>query len=121
MCRGVVVKHADSQRWGCQFESSMYDTKNAIGEEGNGKPPHDFHFPRKKLRALSLVSATLEIEYAMQCMIRITCYAGIQLGAGQTEIASVVCCDCPYVPLRWHLDDFLQSEVFSSHKTTHFL
>ena len=38
---------------------------NAIGEEGNGKPPHEFHHPRK-LRALYLLSATLEIEYATQ-------------------------------------------------------
>ena len=36
--------------------------KNTIGEEHNEKPPHIIHFPRKKLRALSLVSATLEIE-----------------------------------------------------------
>ena len=39
---------------------------NTIGKEGNGKPSHEFHFPRKKLRVLSLVSATLEIEYATQ-------------------------------------------------------
>ena len=34
--------------------------------EGNGKPHREtkVHFPRRKLRALSLVSATLEIEYA---------------------------------------------------------
>ena len=40
--------------------------KKAIGEEGNGKPPHKIPSPRKKLRALSLVSATLEIDYAME-------------------------------------------------------
>ena len=53
---------------GCQFDSSMRHKKDAICEEGNGKPPHSFithHFPAwKKLRALSLVSAALEIECA---------------------------------------------------------
>ena len=39
---------------------------NAIGEEGNGKPPQKIHFPRQELRALSLASAKLEIEYATQ-------------------------------------------------------
>ena len=34
--------------------------KPPFGEEGNGKPPHKIHFPWKKLRALSLVSATLK-------------------------------------------------------------
>ena len=43
---------------------------NAIGEEGNEKPPHEFHLPRKQLRDLSLVSATLEIEYTTQNIIR---------------------------------------------------
>ena len=38
---------------------------NTIDEEGNGKPPYDLHFP-KKLKALSLLSDRLEIEYAMQ-------------------------------------------------------
>ena len=65
-CRGVVVKHADSQHRGCQFDSSMCHFKNAIGEEGNGKPPQKNPLPKKKLRALSLVSAKLEIEYATQ-------------------------------------------------------
>ena len=58
---GVVVKHR-----GCKFESCTCHNKSAIGEEGSGKPPHHTHFPRRKFRALSLVSATLEIEYAMQ-------------------------------------------------------
>ena len=40
--------------------------KHVIGEEGNGKPPHKTHYHRKQLRTLSLVSATLEIEYAKQ-------------------------------------------------------
>ena len=64
-----VVKHADSHHRGFQFNSSMYHFQNGIGEEGNGKPSHEFHFPRNKLRALSLVSATLEIEYATQVSV----------------------------------------------------
>ena len=36
-----------------------------MGEEGNGKPHYKIHFPRNKLRTLSLVSAKLEIKYAM--------------------------------------------------------
>ena len=46
-CRGVVVKHADSQRRGFQSDSSMCHNKEAIGAEGNGNPPHKIHFPRK--------------------------------------------------------------------------
>ena len=65
-CHGVLVKHAVSQHRGNQFDSSMCHFKNSIGEEGNGKPTHKTHFPRKKLRALSLVSAMLKIEYATQ-------------------------------------------------------
>ena len=42
---GVVVKHVDSQHRGCQFDSSICYFLNAIGEEGNGKPPHKIHFP----------------------------------------------------------------------------
>ena len=53
-CCGVVVKHADSQHKGSQFDSSTCPSKNAIGEEGNGKPPHKFHFPRKKTQSLCL-------------------------------------------------------------------
>ena len=64
----VAVQRADSKHRSCQSDSSMCCHNNSIiGEEGNGKPPHKLHFPRKKkkkLRALSLVSATLEIEYA---------------------------------------------------------
>ena len=44
---GVVVKHADSQHRDCQLDSSICHSKNTIGEEGNRKPPHEFHFPRK--------------------------------------------------------------------------
>ena len=47
LCRGVMVKHADSQHKGCQLDSYMCYSKNSIGEEGNGKPPHTFHVPRK--------------------------------------------------------------------------
>ena len=46
-CRDVVIKHADSHHKGCQFDSSMCHNKIAIGEEGNGKPPHEIHFPRE--------------------------------------------------------------------------
>ena len=45
--------------------------ENITGEEGNGKRPHKIHFPRKN-SALSLVSATLEIEYAMEFYENIT-------------------------------------------------
>ena len=69
-CRDVIVKHADSQHRDCQFDSSMYHCKNAIGEEGNLKLPHEIYFPRKNSRALSLVSATLEIEYATTLLAR---------------------------------------------------
>ena len=51
---------------GCEFESYTCPNKNTIGEEGSGKSPHKIHFCRKKLRALSLISVTLEIESAMQ-------------------------------------------------------
>ena len=44
-------------------------TIKTVGKEDNGKAPHRFHFHRKKLIALFLVSATLEIEYAMHFMI----------------------------------------------------
>ena len=65
-CRGVVVQLADSQHRGCQFESCTCHNKNATGEEGKRKPSHEFHFPGKKLRVLSLISANLEIGYATQ-------------------------------------------------------
>ena len=42
-----MVKHADSQHRCFHFDSSMCHFQNAIGEEGNGKPPHELHFPRK--------------------------------------------------------------------------
>ena len=50
---------------GVGFDSSVCHTESAFGEEGNGKPPHKIKFPRKRLRALSLASAMLKIEYAM--------------------------------------------------------
>ena len=75
------------------FNPVRVTIRNAIGEEGSGEPPHKVHFPRKetqspfsgfcyapnrvcfavnfkkstsldKLRALFLVSATLQIEFA---------------------------------------------------------
>ena len=54
-----MVKHADSQHRGCEFGSSMCRNRYAIGEEGNGKPPHEFHFPRKNSEPC------LEIEHAI--------------------------------------------------------
>ena len=45
--RGVVVRHADSQHRGCQFDSSKCHFENAFGEEGKGKPPRESHFPRE--------------------------------------------------------------------------
>ena len=50
-CRGLVVKHADSQHRGCHFDSSMCHFKDAIGEEGNGKPPHKNPLPKKKTQS----------------------------------------------------------------------
>ena len=47
-CRGVVVKHGHSQHRGHEFDSFMRHNKNTIGEEGNGKPSHEFHYPRNK-------------------------------------------------------------------------
>ena len=46
-CRDVVVKRANSQRRGCEFESYMIHNKISISEEGNGKPPHKIHLPGK--------------------------------------------------------------------------
>ena len=40
----------------------MCHNRDTIGEEGNGKPPHTS--PLEKLRALPLVPAKLELEYA---------------------------------------------------------
>ena len=42
----------------------MCRNEDATGEEGNGKPPHSIHYPRED-SALSLVSATLELQYAI--------------------------------------------------------
>ena len=43
--------------------------KTPLVRKGTGNQFIKIHFPRKRLRALSLVSATLEIEYATQfCM-----------------------------------------------------
>ena len=42
---GAVVKRADSNHSGCEFDSSTCHNENANGKEGNGKPPHKIHFP----------------------------------------------------------------------------
>ena len=68
-CLGAVVRHADSKRRDCESKSCTCHNKNAMREEANGKTPHKIHLPRKKLRALSLVSATLKIEYARKFVL----------------------------------------------------
>ena len=47
-----------------EFESYTCHNKNTTGEEGKGKRFNNVYFPRKNSTALSLVPATLEIEYA---------------------------------------------------------
>ena len=64
-----MVKHAESQHTSHMLNSSMCRIENATGEGGNGIPPHKIHFPWKKLKTLSLVSATLQIEYATQFLV----------------------------------------------------
>ena len=63
-----MVKLADSQHRDCQFDSPICHIQNATGEECNGKPPHEFHFPIET-QSLSLAAATLEIEYATQTFL----------------------------------------------------
>ena len=46
-CYGVLVQRADSKLRGCEFASRREHNKDAIGEEGNGKPPNEFDFPRR--------------------------------------------------------------------------
>ena len=48
----------------------MCHNKNTIGEEGNEKPRHKIDFPRGELRSQSLVSVTLEMEYATQYLVQ---------------------------------------------------
>ena len=66
-----MAKHANSYR-GYEVESYLCHNNNAIGEEGIRKPlqkiqfPSKIHFPRK---TLSVVSAMLKIEYAMQQLL----------------------------------------------------
>ena len=52
---------------------------SAIGEEGNRKPPHKVH-SLEKLKAQSLVSFVLEIEYATQFLAKqsTSCCSGVQ-------------------------------------------
>ena len=56
---------ADSQHTGCQFDSSMCHFQNVIGEVGNGKPPHEFHFPRKN--SGPCLWFLLRLKLSMQC------------------------------------------------------
>ena len=51
---------------GCEFKACMCYNKNAIGEEGNGKPPHKIHFPRKNSEPCLWFPAKLKIKYAFQ-------------------------------------------------------
>ena len=44
----------------------MFHNSNVICKKSNGKPPRKVRLPRIKLRALSLVSVTLKIEYVTQ-------------------------------------------------------
>ena len=50
----------------CEFKYYTCHNENTICVEGNGKLPHRAHILSKKQRVLSLVSATLEIEYLTQ-------------------------------------------------------
>ena len=59
----LLESHKRDMEGGRRKEEGGTDT--TIGEECNGQPSHKVHFLRK-LRALSLVSATLEFEYATQ-------------------------------------------------------
>ena len=61
----MVVKHANSQRRGCLFDSSMYHNKTPWMRKARGN--HVIKSTSlENLRALSLVSATLEVEYPTQ-------------------------------------------------------
>ena len=53
----------------CELESRACQNENIIGEEGNEKSPHIVNFPRKNSDRYLLVSARLEIEYAMQASL----------------------------------------------------
>ena len=61
----VQWQRVDSKHRGCEFDYCTCRIKNAIGEEGSEKAPLEIQFRRKRLRALSLVSTMLKIEYAM--------------------------------------------------------
>ena len=65
-CRCIVVKYADSQHRGCQLDSSMcHFKKTLLMRKASGN--HLMNSTSlEKLRALSLVSATLKMEYATQ-------------------------------------------------------
>ena len=69
-----MVKHADSQHRGFQFDSSMYHFKSLLVRKATGN--HLMNSASlEKLGVPSLVSATLEIEYATQFMLTDIRYA----------------------------------------------
>ena len=61
-----MVKHANSQDRVCHFDPSMCHFKTLLVRKATGEHLTNSTSLEKELRALSLVSATLEIEYATQ-------------------------------------------------------
>ena len=61
-CSGLACGHR-----GCQFDSSCLTFKTPLVRKTTGNHLVNSTSLEKELRALSLVSATLAIEYAMQC------------------------------------------------------
>ena len=55
----------DSKHKGCELEPCTCHNENTIGEKGNWRPHRKINFSSKNVRALSLVSAMIEIEYEM--------------------------------------------------------
>ena len=85
-----MVKRTDSFHRDCGFESYTCHINNAISEEDKRKPLHKVHFPTT-LRALSLVSATLEIEYATQFFLSSS--NPLKLHLALTFIFNLLYCD----------------------------
>ena len=57
-----MVKHADSQYGGCQFDSSVCRNKIAIGEEGNGRPSCVMAYSRRR-RFMVASSVSIHLCY----------------------------------------------------------
>lgn len=49
----------------------MGHNKNTIGEEGNERPPHTIPLPYEDFETLTLASAKLGMEYAVQLFFRV--------------------------------------------------